>query len=193
MDNKKEKKQEVIKVTEFKEEQNVEEQKKPVLTLKERIKKLINDLTKHSEIDDLTLPDKAKEILEKDIFALIQRVLHPEQFCPECDERLFFNSENSTFECPNCGFKGTVAIQNINTKSTITPRGVIPPQVEKAIKQSEEDMKDIPLPRPKTALGDKIRKLVADRDTGNTGGPTQEDESKVKGADKNVSNKINWV
>ena len=183
------KKQEALKIIEVK-----EEEKKPILTLKERIKKLINDLSKHSEIDDFVLPDKAKEILEKDIFALIQRVLHPEQFCPDCDERLFFSAENSTYSCANCGYEAkTIVVNTTSPKSTVMKTGKVPEQVEKAIKEAEEGMKDIPIPRPKTALGDKIRKLVDQRDSGGISGPTKEDEAKIKGADRNVSNKINWV
>ena len=172
----------------------IEEEKLPILTLKERIKKVVEESCSNSKIDDLVVPTEAKAILEKNIFALIQRVLHPEQFCPTCDERLFFNAEDSNYSCPNCGFESQ-ALSNsktiINSNTTLRPK--IPSQVEKAIKQSEEDMKEIPLLRPKTALGDKIRKLVADRDTGNLGGPTKEDDAKVKGQDKNVAKVVNWV
>ena len=173
------KKQEAIKITEVKEEKPKKEESKTkipsitILTLKERIEKVVDESLVNSQIDDLVVPKEVRVTLEKKIFALIQRYLHPEQFCP------------------NCEYKAIVTTSSKNTP-TIERKGVIPPQVEKMIQQSDENMKDVPIPKSKTALGIKIRKLVADRDRGGGGEPTKEDESKIKGQDKNVSNQINW-
>ena len=185
--------QATIQVQEVKEIEVAEiEQEKPILTLKERIKKVVEESCSNSQIDDLIVPPEVKAILEKNIFALIQRVLHPEQFCPNCDERLFFNVENSSYNCPNCNYQSTITSNNI---TRVVPRviGKVPEVVEKAIAEASEAGKDIPIPTKPTALGDKIRKLVADRDAGGPAAPTKEDEARIKGSDKNVANKINWV
>ena len=206
MENKdKPKKQEAIQITEVKEvkpkiekpkkeepkkeEPKTEVQPTIVLTLKERITKVVDDSFFECEVNDLIIPKEVKFNLEKKIFALIQRYLHPEQFCPTCDERLFFNAEDSTYGCSNCGYQAKVTTSN---QITTPIRKGIPPQVEKIIEQSDKDMKDVPIVRPKTALGDKIKKLVNQRDSGGTSGPTKEDESRIKGQDKNVSSQINW-
>ena len=140
---------------------------------------MVNESLVNSQIDDLVVPKEVRVTLEKKIFALIQRYLHPEQFCPNCDERLFFDTEDSTYNCPNYEHKAIVTPSN-KTTPTIEQKGVVPPRVEKIIQQSNENMKDVPIPRTKTALGAKIKKLVADRDRGGGGDPTKEDEGKIK-------------
>jgi ribosomal protein L37AE/L43A len=153
---------------------------KNVQTVKQRIDAVVD---KYSE---------DKEELKKQVFQLVQRILYPEQFCPDCDERMFFNPATSSYNCPNCGYQSAIQpTRNATTPIVNRPTGAVPPQVEKAIAEANESMKDTPI-RP-TALGDKIRKLVADRDAGGPAAPTKEDEARVKGSSKNVANKINWV
>lgn len=170
--------QAVIKVEEIK------EIKKPIITVKEKIDKTV-DNWKDS-------PDE----LKKQIFQLVQRILYPEQFCPECDERMFFNPAVSGYSCPNCGYESKVAV-NTSTETTNiptnTPRGKVPDIVEKTIAEANESMKEVPIPTRPGSLGDKIKKLVSDRDAGGSSVPTKEAEGQIRGADKNVANKINWV
>jgi hypothetical protein len=164
------------------------EKKTPTVTVKQRIDTVIDKY--YSD----------KEDLKKQVFQLVQRVLHPEQFCPECDERMFFNPDNHTYKCPNCDYTTSVTVPNTtasvatpNTTPVRGPAGSVPPQVEKAIAEAEEAMKETRIPTRTTPLGDKIRKLVNDRDAGGPSAPTKEDEARVKNSSPDVANKINWV
>jgi ribosomal protein L37AE/L43A len=176
--------QATIKVQEVKEPEKKEEvQEKPILTVKERIDKVVD-----------AYEDKTE--LKKQVFQLVQRILYPEQFCPDCDERMFFNPATSSYSCPNCGYES----KSITTTPTpggigrVAPRptGKVPEIVEKAIAEAAEAGRDIPIPTRPGALGDKIRKLVADRDAGGSSVPTKEAEAQLR-SDKNVANKVNWV
>ena len=164
--------------------EELKEIKKPVITVKERIDKTV-DNWKDS-------PDE----LKKQIFQLVQRILYPEQFCPDCDERMFFNPAVSGYSCPNCGYESKVAV-NTSTETTNIPtnipRGKVPDIVEKTIAEANESMKEVPIPTRPSSLGDKIKKLVSDRDAGGAAVPTKEAEAQIRGTDKNVANKINWV
>jgi len=177
------KEQAPIQVQETKEPEVVETEQKPVLTVKEKIDRVV----------DKSYQDKDE--LKKQIFQLVQRILYPEQFCPDCDERMFFNPTSSSYSCPNCGYESKIIAITPTPggigRVTPRPTGKIPEIVEKAIAEANEALKDTPV-RP-TALGDKIRKLVADRDAGGLAAPTAQDEARIKGSDKNVANKINWV
>ena len=156
------------------------EKEKPVLTVKEKIDRVVD------KYDD-------KEELKKQVFQLVQRILYPEQFCPDCDERMFFNPPTSSYNCPNCGYQSASVTTPGGIARVSRLTGAVPPQVEKVIAEAAENMKETPIPTRPTALGDKIRKLVADRDAGGPAAPTKEDEARIKGSDKNVANKINWV
>jgi len=179
--------QALIQVEEVKETKEV---KKPVITVKQKIDKTVD------EFFDNSTGERDREELKKQIFQLVQRILYPEQFCPECDERMFFNPAISGYNCPNCGYESKVAVNNsVPTTNTPTniPRGKVPDAVEKAIAEADESMKDIPIPTRPSSLGDKIKKLVSDRDAGGSSVPTKEAEAQIRGTDKNVANKINWV
>jgi len=160
--------------------------KKKTPTVKERIDTTIDKY--HEDKDEL----------KKQVFQLVQRVLYPEQFCPNCDERMFFNSDTVTYKCPNCDYSTTVTMHNATATparpSTLraTP-GKVPEQVEKAIEDSEKAMRESGVPVRATKLGDKIRKLVDERDAGGPVAPTAIDEARVKGSSRNVASKINWV
>jgi DNA-directed RNA polymerase subunit M/transcription elongation factor TFIIS len=140
-----------------------------------------------------------KDELKKQLFQLIQRILYPDQFCPNCDERLFFNTDTITYKCPNCDYSATAPIQSaVSTSGVVTkvparPQGAVPQQVETAIAEAEKTMRETGVSTKPTALGDKIRKLVAERDSGGMSGPTKEDEARVKGSSRNVANEINWI
>lgn len=179
------KEQAPIQVQETKEPEVVETETKPVLTVKEKIDRVV----------DKSYQDKDE--LKKQIFQLVQRILYPEQFCPDCDERMFFNPTSSSYSCPNCGYESK-SIATAPTPGGIgrvapRPTGKVPEIVEKAIAEAAEAGRDIPIPTKPGALGDKIRKLVADRDAGGPAAPTAQDEARIKNSDKNVANKINWV
>jgi len=147
------------------------------LTLKEKIDKTVDDW-KDS-------PDE----LKKQIFGLVQRVLYPDQFCPECDGGLFFGPNG--WSCPNCGFQRTSS-QSTTPVAPTTERpsqtGKVPPQVEKIIKESQEPRRIV----APTKKGDSIRKLVDQMDSGGSSAPTPQDEANVR-KDPNAGRNVNWV
>ena len=158
--------------------------RKPVKQLKEPTLKEKIDKTVEAYVED-------KEELKKQIFGLVQRVLYPDQFCPECNDRLFFGPNG--WSCPNCGFQKQSAqttSPQTTPQSVVRPSetGKVPQQVEKMI-QSTEEPRRVNAP---TKKGKSIRELVDQMDTGGPSNPTPQDEAKVRG-DGNVSNKINWV
>jgi DNA-directed RNA polymerase subunit M/transcription elongation factor TFIIS len=159
-----------IKIQEVEEKNN-----KPTITLKDKIDSVVDKYIEN------------KDDLKKQIFNLVQRILYPEQFCPDCDERMFFDS--SVYKCPNCGYKSSPIIKTESKNITQSTVGKVPDVVENAISEANASMMDIPTT---SNLGDKIRKLVNERDSGGMA-PTKEDEAVIKGSDKNVANKINWV
>lgn len=159
---------------------------KPELTVKQRIDLVINET-------------QDKEELKKKIFLLVQKILYPHQFCPACEERLFFDPSNSTYNCPNCGYQATIeTVQSVVAKPEVAvtpthPSGKIPAVVEKMLNTAAENMKEPIVPRNPTTMGDKIRKLVAERDAGGVAAPTKLDEARIKNSDPNTASKINWV
>jgi len=161
------------------------ETKQPKSTLKQKIDKTVDDWK-----------DSSDE-LKKQLFSLVQRVLYPDQFCPECDERLFFSPTG--WSCPNCGYQrqqGGTPQAPTTSPATNIPRpsqgGKVPPQVEKVIQQSQENMKNPRRVNAPNTKGAQIRKLVDQMDSGGASAPTPGDEAKVRG-DKNVGGKINWL
>lgn len=165
----------------------------PKAELKEPTLKQKIDITVEDYKDDT-------EELKKQLFGLVQRVLYPDQFCPECNDRLFLNGQ--AYSCTNCGYERAFAAP---TTPRITPNthntppdqrpseaSPVPKEVEDMINKSKEDMKDVPRRGGTTAMGAKIQKLVAERDAGGPQTITPQDEAAVK-KDSNVSNKINWV
>jgi DNA-directed RNA polymerase subunit M/transcription elongation factor TFIIS len=173
------------KIKEEKKEDGIKEnpqlKQQPVLTLKDKISNIVN---KNPEPEEL----------KKDIFKLIQRVLYPDQFCPECDDRFFV--EGTTYKCLNCGYeKQFVAPMtnrsltgNIPIRTPISrPNGKVPDVVEKTIQMAENNMRN---PAP-GAKGESIRKL-AEKLGDSAVPPTQEDSNILQSADPNVRD-INWV
>ena len=146
------------------------------MTLKEKIDKTVD-----------TWNDSPDE-LKKQLFSLVQRVLYPDQFCPECNDRLFLNADG--WSCSNCGYQRQTSQTAPSPVSTVRPSeaGKVPPQVEKMIKDVEEPRR-VNAP---TGRGKSIRELVDQMDTGGASTPTPQDEAKVR-SDRNVGNKINWV
>jgi len=168
--------------------ESVTEQPQKTATVKQRIDSVI----------DVNFQDKDE--LKKQMFKLVQHILYPEQFCPDCDERMFMDSTGLYYNCANCGYQSPKMASALLRSNTHNPqnspevqRGAVPPQVEKAIAAAEEAMKDVRIPTKTTPLGDKIRKLVNDRDAGGPSAPTKDDENRVKNSSSNVSSKINWV
>jgi len=156
-------------------------------SVKEPVVKEQKIVTLKEKIDGVVEKYGDKEELKKQIFGLIQRVLYPDQFCPECNDRLFFNPTG--WSCSNCGYQ-----QQTTPKTTTQPTtrpsqgGKVPPQVEKMI-QSAEEPRRVSAP---TKKGQSIRKLVDQLDTGGPVAPTQQDEAMVR-RDRNVGREVNWV
>jgi len=153
-----------------------EKKPEPKMTLKEKIDRTVEDYK-----------DNPEE-LKKQMYGLVQRVLYPDQFCPECNDRLFFSGQ--TYDCPNCGYK-----RNVGTPAPVTnPRqsGKVPKVVEETIQQAEQSMEEPRRVAAPTKRGQKIKKLVDQMDTGGPSAPTPQDEAAVR-RDKNVGHKITWV
>ena len=159
-------------------------------TLKEKINRTVEDYKENPEE------------LKKQLFGLVQKVLYPDQFCPDCNDRLFLRGQ--FYSCMNCGYQRALnvvaPVANLTpTTPANVPQGVrpsavapVPEEVAAMISQSKEDMKSVPRRGGTTKLGSKIQKLVAERDAGGPQAITPQDEAAVR-RDKNTSNKINWV
>jgi hypothetical protein len=155
-------------------------------TLKERV----------SDVVDKNYEDKDE--LKKSIFDLVQRVLYPDQFCPECNDRLFISGNE--YKCLNCGFTKPVttapttpsALIRTDTQPTQPvqrPTGKVPEQVERAIAEAEKNS-DIRAANV-SGKGKRIQEL-ADQLGDSSVPPTKEDENILKSVDPNVRD-INWV
>jgi len=155
---------------------------KDVLTLTERINRLISDCIEKGQVQ--------REELKKGIFKLVERATHPEYFCPKCDEKMFYEIDKGGFNCLNCGYKSTdeplPQTKQIPVKPSKT--GKVPPQVEKVIQQAQQDTKRIPR---QTKIGDKIRKL-RDQIDGGGAPPSALDTARLKNVDPNIKD-VNWV
>ena len=146
--------------------------------------------TLKQRIDSVVDKYESKEELKKHIFLLVQRVLYPEQFCPECDDRLFFNPASAGYSCPNCGYESELQEQ-APTQTSRAPQGKIPKQVEKLIQKAEDAGNPKRRKSSPTKKGKSIRQLVDQMD-GVGVPPTRADEDRVK-QDPNVGREVNWV
>ena len=150
-------------------------------TLKDRIHDIVE---KYIMGKDLVNVDQIG--FEAAILELIERVTHPQYFCPNCGQKMFYEIAERYFRCINCGHDSR---SNQETPQTSTEKKPIPGAVEKMIQEAEKPVTDeIPRSTKPTAIGDKIRKLV---DSRGTPVPTKEDEAQIKSADPNVRD-INW-
>lgn len=168
------------KKTEEKPEPKPEPKRK---TVKEKIDDLVDSVSEGDKIN--------KEELKKKLFHLVQRLLYPDQFCPECDERLFFTS-NTGYNCPNCGFQRGLTTTSEQPAIRPSQTGQVPEPVEKVIQQAEQNMREPRRVVAPTTKGQQIRKLVDQMDSGGPSAPTPQDEAAVR-RDKNVGRQINWV
>lgn len=148
-------------------------------TLKGKIDEIVERVSESGHIN--------KEELKKELFQLVQRVLYPDQFCPECDERLFFNPL-SGFSCPNCGFQRvpSTAPQVVARPSQTGP---VPKEAERMIQRAEEELKEPRRTTAPTSRGEQIRRLV---DGGSTLPPTAAEKRRLR-QDPNVGSEVNWV
>jgi len=146
-------------------------------TLREKINELVDGWKKSG---------KETDKLKEKIFLFVQKELYPDQFCPKCEERLFFGPTG--WSCPNCGY--TRQSNQTTTQSIARPSqtGKVPPQVEKMIKDTEKSRRVV----DPTKKGKSIRELVDQMDTGGPSAPTPQDEAKVR-RDPNVGREVNWV
>jgi len=157
--------------------QTIVEPQKPIKTLRTRIDEVVNEYYEN------------KRELKKQIFNLAQRVLHPEQFCPKCDERMFFQAAPALYDCPNCGYQVALNQAAATVTRPATP-GAVPKEVEQMISNVEQDMKTPERIKRPSTKGEKIRAAVAKRD--GVGPPTAIDKRRIK-QDPNVMGEANWV
>lgn len=160
---------------------------KPAASKEPTIKERISQIVKNT--DD-------KEELKDAIFSLIQRVLYPDQFCPQCNDRLFL--DGNKYRCINCNFSRLANVRpsyastpTPTTTNRPTPSGKANEVVEKVIAEAENNMRDAPRTATPNAKGEQIRKL-AEKMGDSTVPPTKADEEILKGSDPNVRD-INWV
>lgn len=147
--------------------------------------------TLKQRIDEVVDKYEDKDELKKGIFRLVQRVLYPEQFCPECDDRLFYTATTNSYDCPNCGYQSTQEGHTTGVQPRRTLPSKVPKQVEQIIKQAESVTRKSPRTTSPTKRGKSIRELVDQMD-GVGVPPTKDDEDRVK-QDPNVGRDINWV
>ena len=147
-------------------------------TLKQRIDEVVSRYEDKGDSDEL----------KKEIFKLIQRALYPEQFCPECDDRLFFNPATASYSCPNCGYESQPQTQ---IQPRRAPLGKVPKGVEQVIQQAEEAGNPKRRRTGPTKKGRTIRELVDQMD-GVGAPPTRDIEDRVK-QDPNIGRDVNWV
>jgi len=143
------------------------------LTLEEKIEKIIREMKPQGNIKDTVASLKK----------LFLQTLHPEQFCPKCENQMFL--QEGAYSCINCGYKPEdVQKKEIAPSTTSNKRGDIPPEIDNLIKDAERKM-------PTDGRGKKIRELASQVD-GGTVAPTQDDANRIKNIDSNVKD-INWV
>lgn len=154
-------------------------------------------ITLKDKINDVVDKHESKDELKKAIFDLVQRVQFPDQFCPECDDRLFLNGQ--TYECLNCGFSRQASVQPTFARPTTqsapaqprNPNAKVPEAVEKAIEMANENMADAPRRAVPGSRGAHIQKLVEKMGDSSVA-PTPQDTEIIKSSDPNVRD-VNWV
>lgn len=153
---------------------------------KSTLQKRINTLLQEHELE-------SNVKLKADIIDLIERVTHPASFCPQCDSKMLFDTASSTMDCLNCGYKGQPARPDVRSlpQQRPQPSGDEPPVKRELPAQLEEKLKEAERTTKALPIGDKIRKLRDQIDSG-TAPPTKQDESRIKGLDPNVKD-VNWV
>lgn len=141
------------------------EPKKNETTLDDRIDELIAGSV------DTGHPAAAK--LRVGIKDLIQRVTFPHEFCPNCDDKMFYQQDKRSYRCINCGYDTQQNVQE-NRPSGQSGKSV-PAAVNRALEnasQVDKGSKTIPA---------KIRPKVS-----------QIDEDVVR-QDPNIKGDVNWV
>ena len=97
--------------------------------IKKTIKDRIISLAEKHEIKDPTFMTDVMDIVERGSF--------PENFCPECTERMIFDSFKSILRCINCGYTHSGIDQQVKTK----PTGKIPDGLVKALEDTPDKAK----------------------------------------------------
>lgn len=105
---------------------------------------------------------------------MIQRVTFPHEFCPSCDDKMFYQQDKRSYRCINCGYD----TQNVTQEKQppVQQGAQVPAAVSSAIKQAgqvNQDRRSIPQLRAKKPV-------------------SQEDDAAVR-QDPNVKGDINWV
>jgi len=141
------------------------------LTLEEKIEKIIKEMKPQGDIKDTVASLKK----------LFLQTLHPEQFCPKCENQMFL--QDGVYSCINCGYKPEDTKTKKTVSTTPSKKGSIPSEVDNLIKNSKRGL-------PTDNRGKKIRELASQVDSGNVV-PTQDDANRIKNIDPNVKD-INW-
>jgi len=156
------------------------------LTLREKVNNYLSESI--SEFKDFDKDNQNK--LTNKIIGLIEKITHPQYFCPNCDEKMFFEVENNYFHCLNCDYKSiedkNTEVNNWNNNTAPVIRGKVPSQVEKLLKETENNHIVDP------NKGKNIRALADKMKSGKIA-VTPEDDAIARAADPNIKGKINWV
>lgn len=138
-------------------------------TLNERIEELVRSCEDEGHGGTINTTE-----LKVGIKNMIQRVTFPHEFCPNCDDKMFYQQDKRSYRCINCGYDTQVAPQE--TPSPVQSGKQIPPAVSNAITQAGQ------VNRGRKSIAQlRIKKPVS-----------QEDEATVR-QDPNVKGDINWV
>jgi len=136
------------------------DKKETTNTIKDRIKKLM---------DVYKIEDNA---FVGDVMNIIERATYPNNFCPKCDEKMFFDIKDGYFKCINCNYSNAPVPQEINRKQ--------PPVFE-----SKDPKKSVNLERKKQ-MSKKINDLLKNNTV------DKMDEDIIRSQDSNIKGEINW-
>jgi tRNA(Ile2) C34 agmatinyltransferase TiaS len=142
-----------------------EEQKK---TLDERINELVQGSVEKGHPAEIRLKEGIKD--------LIQRVTFPHEFCPDCDDKLFYQADRRSYRCINCGYDSNKTTEQavLQPDKVIRDEKNLPPAVQSALSNAGKARSE-----PKV-IPKKIRPKVS-----------QEEEAVVR-QDPNIKGDINW-
>lgn len=163
------------------------------ITTKDRISEVYDKYVKTTSSDiDL------KHYFISDIIEIIERSTIPQNFCEDCDERIF----NGT--CINCGkVVGTPVSVTLHPDETTkkvlkkleekSEKGIgLPDSISALIENDEKEIKAAATPSPrKKSIAEKMTALKAKIDGG--GAASAADNEMIRSQDPSIRGDVNWV